>query len=130
MLCFMQHSCKDYSFAILDHFDHEFEYRTDLELKISVRAFDCLNITSISHLGCQCQPSIKKQSQRPPPGRRRSQLFEFSCLSGFSVFFCSSPGWSQRLQGRLAIHIPSWDIDLVIKVYVKSRKFDKSLFSI
>ena len=39
-------------FTINDHFDHEFEYRTYLELKGSDGALDCLNITSVSLLGC------------------------------------------------------------------------------
>ena len=39
-----------------DHFDRKFEYETYLELKISIGAFDCLNITSESLLGCSFVP--------------------------------------------------------------------------
>ena len=39
-----------------ENFDHEFDYRTYLELKISIKAFDCLNITSTSLLGCSFVP--------------------------------------------------------------------------
>ena len=35
-----------------EYFDHEFGYGTYLELKILIGAFDCLNITSVSPLGC------------------------------------------------------------------------------
>ena len=52
----MPKSNKTHRFVINDHFDHEFDYRTDLESKISIRAFDCVNITSISLLGCSFVP--------------------------------------------------------------------------
>ena len=39
-------------FIINDHFDHEFDYKTDLELESSIGALDCLNITCVSLLGC------------------------------------------------------------------------------
>ena len=41
-----------YCFVINDHFDHEFDDSTYLELEISIRAFDSLNITSVYLLGC------------------------------------------------------------------------------
>ena len=53
---FMQKPDKTHCFVMNDHFDHEFDYRTYLELKISIRAFDYLNITSISLLECSFVP--------------------------------------------------------------------------
>ena len=35
-----------------DRLEHEFSYGTYLELKSSIGAFDCLNITSKALLGC------------------------------------------------------------------------------
>ena len=43
-------------FAIKNHLEHEFSHETYLELKISIGAFDCLNITSVSLLGCSFVP--------------------------------------------------------------------------
>ena len=43
-------------FVINEYLEHEFNYVTYLESKISIRAFDCLNITSVSLLGCPFVP--------------------------------------------------------------------------
>ena len=54
--CFHFNSYKNQCFVINEHFDHEFDYRTYLELKLSIRAFACLDITSVSLLGCSFLP--------------------------------------------------------------------------
>ena len=51
-----QNKVKNQCFVLIDHFDHEFDYRTYLELKRSSGALDCLNITSVSLLGCSFVP--------------------------------------------------------------------------
>ena len=43
-----------HSFVMNEYFDHEFGYGTYLDLKSSSGAFDCLNIPSVSLLGCSC----------------------------------------------------------------------------
>ena len=54
------HSCQNkvqnQCFAISDHLRHEFSHGTYLELKSSVSAFDCLNITSKALLRCSFVP--------------------------------------------------------------------------
>ena len=35
-----------------EYLEHKFEYKADLKLKISIKVFDCLNITATSLLGC------------------------------------------------------------------------------
>ena len=55
--------------VINKYLEREFDYKTDLELKISIRAFDCLNITSISLLGTSFVP---KQGPRSMFHHKRS----------------------------------------------------------
>ena len=54
------HSCQNkvqnQCFIIKYHFDHEFDYKTYLKCKSSSGALDCLNITSVSLLGCSFIP--------------------------------------------------------------------------
>ena len=51
--CFChKRSYRNQCFVINDHLRHEFGYGTYLELKSSIGASDCLNITSVSLLGC------------------------------------------------------------------------------
>ena len=66
----MKNSNKNHCFVIHDHGDHEFDYRTYLELKISIRVFDCLNITSISLLGCSFVPKQGPTSEEVLPKSR------------------------------------------------------------
>ena len=49
-------SHKIYCFIINEYLGHEFCHGTYLEMKISIGAFDCLNITSVSLLGCSFVP--------------------------------------------------------------------------
>ena len=49
---FVKKSYKFQCFVINECLDHNFNYKIDLDLKISSGAFDCLNITSVSPLGC------------------------------------------------------------------------------
>ena len=39
-------------FIISGHVDHEFDYKTYLEFKNSIGAFDCLHIKTVALLGC------------------------------------------------------------------------------
>ena len=55
-MLFHKKLCKSYCFVINDHFEHKSTYKTYLKLKISIGAFDCLNITSVSLLGCSFVP--------------------------------------------------------------------------
>jgi len=41
-----------HSFVVREYFEHEFSYGTYLGLKLSIGAFDCLNITSTALPGC------------------------------------------------------------------------------
>ena len=54
----LTNSYKSHCFVINHHFEHIFDYETYLKLKISKAALDCLNITSVSLLGC---PFVPKQ---------------------------------------------------------------------
>ena len=51
-----QNKVKKQRFVIIDHFDHEFDYRSHLKLKSSSGALNCLNITSVSLLECSFVP--------------------------------------------------------------------------
>ena len=55
--CFVTKKVKNQCFVIHDHSRHEIDYKTDLELKSSSGALDCLNITSVSLLGCSFVPN-------------------------------------------------------------------------
>ena len=49
-------SYENHCFVIHEYLDHKLAYKTYLEWKISIRALDCLNITSVSLLGCSFVP--------------------------------------------------------------------------
>ena len=57
-----QNKVKNQCFVINDHLRHEFDYKTYLELKSSSGALDCLNITSVSLLGCSFVPKQRPKS--------------------------------------------------------------------
>ena len=51
-----QNKIKNQCFVINHHLRYEFSHGTYLEMKISIGAFDCLNIMSVSLLGCSFVP--------------------------------------------------------------------------
>ena len=49
-------SYKNHCFVIYEYLEHKFDYKTDLELESLSGVLDCLNITSVSLLGCSFVP--------------------------------------------------------------------------
>ena len=91
--------------VINEHFEHKFSHGTYLELKISIRASDCLNITYTALLGCSF---VTKQGPKSMFHHKRScgtwiRLWDLSWIGEL--------GWSFRLSlhhvrisSRMLIH--------------------------
>jgi len=85
----------NHCFAINEYLEHELDYKTYLELKISSGAFDCLNITSVALPGCSFVP---KQGPKHSHGANLYldiSVGAFDCLNftSISLLGCSSvPG--------------------------------------
>ena len=96
----VEHVYKSHCFVINEYLEHEVSHGTYLELKISIRAFHCLNITPTALLGCSFVtkqgPKSMFRNKRQNIGygtdlKLKSSIGAFDCpnITSVSLLGCS-----------------------------------------